>query len=246
MIRNLKALGLALVAVFAFSAIAASGASAQQGALTAAEPVTLVGEETKEATTFDNALTAFPVEGVTGKTHCPLSTITGHKAEATPQPEVHELIEPPTSEITLTPHYKNCVTEDAKKNKFSTTVDMNGCDYLLTIGETTEKEGTYGVEVHIVCPEGKFIQVTLFSSSSHSLKVCTLTVTSTTPTSEAHVTNIAGVPDDLEIVGTFTNIHVDKGGLCGSGTDEKGVFHIDATVKGFNEAGKQIDVTVTD
>jgi hypothetical protein len=48
MIRNLKALGLALVAVFALSALAASAASAQQGVFTSSDGTakTLIGTET--------------------------------------------------------------------------------------------------------------------------------------------------------------------------------------------------------
>ncbi len=55
MIRNLKALGLTLAAVFAMSAIAASAASAQQGTLTSDGPVTLYGTETGPA--GSNAIT---------------------------------------------------------------------------------------------------------------------------------------------------------------------------------------------
>lgn len=45
MIRNLKALGLALVAAFAMSAVTTSVASAQQGTLTSDGPVTLKTNE---------------------------------------------------------------------------------------------------------------------------------------------------------------------------------------------------------
>ncbi|HET8862739.1 MAG TPA: hypothetical protein VFM94_05775, partial [Solirubrobacterales bacterium] len=53
MIRNLKVLGLSLVAVFALGAVMASGAMAQNGLLTADGPFYLTG--TDEAT--GNALT---------------------------------------------------------------------------------------------------------------------------------------------------------------------------------------------
>lgn len=66
--RNLKALGLAAVAVLAFSAVAASAASAQQGKLTSDGPVTLTGEDTGV-----NFFKAFGSE-----VRCPDSKYTGH------------------------------------------------------------------------------------------------------------------------------------------------------------------------
>jgi hypothetical protein len=236
MIRNLKVLGLALTALFAFSAVAASGASAQ-GRLTAPEPVTLKGTETGLAT--DNALTSFG-----GTTHCPGSTITGHKITTTP----HALIPSGATEVTLTPHYVNCTTVDSGGNTFSTTVDMNGCDYRgkvlgSTVGPTPN---AWGLDIQITCPAGRHIQVTLFSSASHALRVCTITVTNTTLTSDAHIGNDIVAPvDHLWAKGTFTKIIVHKSGLCGSETDENGIFHLDATVKAFNAGGVQKNVTIS-
>ena len=67
MIRNLKALGLALVAVFAMSAMAASASSAS---VTSDGPFTLTGTETGGTET--NYLEAFGL-----KTKCPGSTSKG-------------------------------------------------------------------------------------------------------------------------------------------------------------------------
>jgi hypothetical protein len=235
MIRNLKALGLALVAFFAFSAVAASGASAQ-GKLTAPEPVTLIGTET--GTTFDNALSSFG-----GKTHCPGSTITGHKITTTP----HGLIPSGATEVTLTPHYVNCVSEDVGGSKFPTTVDMNGCDYHgKLLGSTTGATGSaWGINLQITCPPNAHIQITQFSSSSHALRVCTVTVTNTNLTSDAHIGNVqpVGQPDHLWAAGKVTNVSVHKSGLCGSGSDPAGVFNLDLTIKAFN--GVQKDVTIS-
>jgi hypothetical protein len=133
MIRNPKALGLALVAVFAMSAMATSAASAQQGELTSkpVEGVTLIGSETGEA--GSNALTAFGL-----RIECPQSTYTGHKYSETP----HTLIPNGATTVTLTPDYKeenhNC---RSFPGNFPMTVSMNGCDYVLHFGETTGEKG---------------------------------------------------------------------------------------------------------
>ncbi|HET8863740.1 MAG TPA: hypothetical protein VFM94_10880 [Solirubrobacterales bacterium] len=239
MIRNLKVLGLALVAVFAMSSLVASAASAGQlgaGSGLGEEDVTLTGVETKGGPD-PNAFTAFG-----GKTECPETIYTGHEPEITP----HQFLVLPAPEVTVTPHYKGCVTTDAGGNKFSTTVDMNGCDYLLTVGETTEKVGTYGADVHVICPAGKSIQVTLFSGGAHSLKLCTLTINTTTPVSDAHLTNTAGIPEDVDLVGTFTKIKSTKSGLCGSTSEENGVLDIDVTLTAVNTEGTPVDITVED
>src|ERR1044072_3755126 len=77
MIRNLKAPGLALMAVFALTAMAASTASAQQGTLTSDGPVTLIGTETGEPN--DNSISMF---GTTIR--CPGSTHTAHHSNGSP------------------------------------------------------------------------------------------------------------------------------------------------------------------
>jgi hypothetical protein len=234
MIRNLKTLGLALVAIFAFGAVAVSAASA--GALTTegGQAVTLTATET--AGTYDTSFT------LPNKVHCPGSTFTGHKATATP----HELIPNLATSFTFTPHLVNCVTEEETGSRFSTTVDMNGCDFLITIGAKVN-EGTYIAEGHIVCSAGKFIQITQFSSASHALRLCTQTITTTTPTSHVHLTNTpaaGGTKSDLDIAGTFTDAEVHKSGLCGSSTTKAAVMHIDMTVKAVNSVGAQTGISV--
>jgi hypothetical protein len=241
MTRNLKALGLALVALFAFAAVAASGASAQRLTTEGGKAVTLTATET--GSTFENSLTTFGF-----RFHCPGSTITGHKklTEVETATKRHELIPNLSTEVTLTPHFRNCTTEEGA-SRFSTTVDMNGCDYLLTVG-TLVSVDTYRTEFHIVCPPNRFIEVTQFSSASHALRVCAEKITTTTPTSHAHIRNTpaaAGTRNDLDIVGTFTDIEAHKSGLCGSATTKEDVQHINLTVKGVDSLGAQTGITIS-
>jgi hypothetical protein len=243
MTRNLKALGLALVALFAFGAIAASGASAQRLTTEGGKAVTLTATET--GSTFENSLTAFG-----GRVHCPGSTITGHKKKTEAETAIkreHELLLNNATEVTLTPHFRNCTSEDAARNRFPTTIDMNGCDFLLTVGTLVSLD-TYRTEVHVVCPPNKFIEITQFSSSSHALRVCATKITTTTPTSHAHIRNTpaaAGTRNDLDVVGTFTDIEAHQSGLCGSSTTREGVQHINATVKAVDAAGLQTGITIS-
>lgn len=249
MIRNLKALGLALVAMFAMGAVAASAASAQdpQGELTADGPVTLKATETGEP--LDNSLTAFEK-----KVTCPGSTLTGHAVlthKETEEKKEHGVITTPVTKVTVTPHYnQEACTVD---NELDATVEMNGCDFVLTAGKTTDEvAGTYGVTADITCPTGKQIHVGVWGAeTSHTEgRLCTIEVPGQEGLAGAHLTHTTGAVHDIDIKGTFTGIHVTRHGLClldGKGTkDEGGKFDIDMTIKGYNAEGGETPVTITD
>jgi hypothetical protein len=133
MIRNLKALGLALVAVFALSAMAASSASADTFSA-AAEPAFLTGSQGLEKED------EFVVTN--GITRCSVVKYDGQQATS------------PTTSVTLTPTYETC-----KSLGLSAVVDTNGCDYLFTINDTTHLDTTG--TIHIDCPTGQEITVTV-------------------------------------------------------------------------------------
>ncbi|HMJ72200.1 MAG TPA: hypothetical protein VK471_02420 [Solirubrobacterales bacterium] len=244
MIRNIKVLGLALVAVFAMSAMVASAASAQ-GKLTSDGPVTLKVTETGIKTA--NALTAY-----THTVACPGSTITGHKYNVTP----HGLIPSGETTATLTPHYNQTACEVVDLG-VPATVTMNGCDYVVHVLGTVGTK--YEVSVDVVCPVGKVIEVEVYSSSSEALKLCTITVkgqaglkgAAGAPVLAQNTAAVGGTQDDLDIVGTFKGIHAERHGLCkGEGghadTTNTAEFHVDATVKGYNNLGVETGVTISD
>jgi hypothetical protein len=252
MIRNLKVLGLALMAVFALSAVVAAAASAQQGKITSDGPVTLIGDETGAATA-NALLVAFGSEIM-----CPGSTLTGHKVLTLAETEAgkkHELIPNLSTTATITPHYKNCHTFIPATKTM--TVTMNGCDYVLHVGVTTAplNTGTYSLTADIVCPVGKVIEVHVYNSTDHTKEVlCTLKVTPAVGlTGEAgqpmpHVTNTAG--GHFDITGTFAGIVVHREGVClldGKGAETKNAtFRVDQTVTGKNSLGGVTAVSVTD
>lgn len=221
MTRNLKALGLALVAAFALSAIAASAASAQQAYLTSDGPVTLIGEEVGEEN--ENRLTSFG-----NFTQCPGSTYTGHAVDVTP----HESLPPHSTAVTITPHYVNC---EATGLGFPTTVNMNGCDYVFDLGETTESpDDTYGILSTVDCPENSHIVVTSSIFGSH----CTVTITED-PNGYEGLDVTDNTDGTVTVSGTIEGIEAHrKGGFgCSEETTNTGELHQNVLVEGQNEEG---------
>jgi hypothetical protein len=245
MTRNLKALGLALVAVFAISAVAASTASAQgahNGMLTADGPMTLKGTLTGEE--LANSLTSFGQ-----KVTCPEAIYTGHKYNITP----HEKIPSGATTVTITPHYGICRINPTIRM----TVDMNECDYVFHLTETVT--GTvndeYKITATIVCPTGHHISLTLFTNEEfHKVKkqsFCHITITEapsydgliardTTNGSIDITGKIPGIVASKEfVVGTDE----DKGILCPTEETKAAELHIDINVK--DTSGTSIGISHT-
>ncbi|HET8863448.1 MAG TPA: hypothetical protein VFM94_09385 [Solirubrobacterales bacterium] len=227
MIGKLKVLNLILAAFVAMSAIAASTASAQQGVITSDGPVTLIG------TAIEGPVkTRFTGFGET--LECPGSKMTGHALGETP----HKFISSGATTVTLTPHYVNC-----KLNALPVTIDMNGCDYEIKIGKT-KAGGEYEGSGSVVCPVGKEVQMTVFSSSSHALKLCVIS-TSNGGGGGANVANTEET-GDIDITGTVVGMHAKKSGLCGAATDGNASLEGEVTVEGLNQEGAPTAVSVTD
>ncbi len=256
MIGNLKALGLALVAVFALSAMAASAAFAHpQGQLTSPGPVTL---DINEIAGETNALTAFK-ETVT----CAGSTFTGHKvmtqAETLTREEMgeatHDLLPIPSTTATITAHYNEpACTSVGAAGTHKATVTMNGCDYVFHVGETATDVNkkliadTYNVTADVVCPTGKSIILHVyFAKANENVLLCEVTVGPQVGLAGPTVKTITTAsPHDLEIHGTFKNIAATKSGTCGHEATATAEFHINATVKGTNNLGQPAAITISD
>lgn len=236
----LKVLGLTAMAAVA-GAIAGSAAAAQSsGKFTSDGPVTLVGTQTGI-----NALTAFFYE-----VECPGSTYAGHKV-LTPNdttfepPKKHELLASGSTEITFTAQHTNCTTFSAS-GAFPVTMDMNGCDYVLRIGATTSELHTYAASLDVVCPVGKHVQITAFTGSSHSIRVCTITLKPQTNLVGAHLTTTTSPWNDVDLGGTFKNVHVEQSGICGTQTTGVAEFHTEMTLRGRNAAGETTTLSISD
>ena len=233
MIRNLKALGLALVACFALSAMAASAASAQQGVLTSDGPVTLDMTETGVG---QNATTMFGE-----KIECQGTIYTGHQYNVTP----HMPIPGPTTLFTVTPHYNNanCTSFPGPRKA---TITMNGCDFVFHIGATVGPD-RYELFADIVCPAGqKIVKHVYLAPNDEAVPWCTYTIGPQFGLPGGRVTTTTNGANDVDIIGSFENIHVEKHGMCGAGTTNMGKWDIDLTVKGTGPGGQETGVTVTD
>jgi hypothetical protein len=240
MIRNLKALGLALVAVFALSAVVASVASAQNGTLTSTGPFTLDGVNTGAASA--NQLTAFG-----GTTQCPNVTYTAHKYNETP----HKFIPNDVSTVTITPHYGVCTSEFVFTS-FPTTIDMNGCDYVFHIEGTTPGVDTYTVKATVECPTGKHITITVFASAAKHMSnepFCDITITENTAGYLGlHATDLTNGKGNT--VGEVKNISADKSSpngsiLCPTETTNTATLAQDVLLEGKNEAGGTTSVSLS-
>jgi hypothetical protein len=234
MTRNLKALGLALVAVFAMGAVIASAAQAQQGTLTSTGPVTLRGvNEVGQI----NSLTAFG-----GEVKCPNVVYTGHKVTETP----HKPIPSGAKEVTITPHYGLCTGPAG----VPATVDMNGCDYDFDLLETTGGGDTYGIRATVTCPAGKHITLTFFTSAANHTNnkpFCHTTITENAAGYLGlHATDLTN--GHLTVSGTIENISADKpamGILCPEETTNAAKLHLSINVEGKNEAGVTTKISLS-
>jgi hypothetical protein len=238
MIRNLKVLGLALMAVFALSAVAATAASAQNGTITSTGPVTLTGTENAGQ---KNAFTTFGLE-----VRCPGSTYTFHKLNETP----HKFIPNDVSVATITPHYKQpCFAEPGG---FPTTIDMNGCDYSITLGTTTALANQYNTTFHVVCAGANQITSTIFTTATKHAEnkpFCKLHMG--TQSNLAGATATDNLNGTIQINGTVKGITEQKtnGGedplFCTATQTTQAELHINITASGKNEAGNATSVSLS-
>ena len=238
MIRNLKALGLALVAVFAMSAIAASGASATDATFS-------WDESTVELKATDDPSDPSQALSITGGA-------IGFTCD-----EVHldfnvEGIND-VSELTATGVTYTDSTKEADKCRgpfgTSPSVKMNGCSYNFkagtTIGEEADGHATGTVDIH--CPEGKVIET--------SAPGCLYKWGSQTDVGD--VTYRTVKTGEFEEVTVEFRIHAGmthapnttsyshSGFLCGTGSGSNGTYTGKVTVQGFDKNGNQTNVTIT-
>jgi hypothetical protein len=252
MIRNLKALGLSLAAVFVGAAVIASAASAQNALITSDGPVTLTAEETG---TEANRFTAFGAFF-----ECPGSKYTGHlvTTEAQTGGKKHSeiaigknLIPVSGTTATITPHYNQATCQGPAGMK--PTVDMNGCDYVIHSGATIGG-ATYGATIDIVCPPSKSITVTLwFSSAAHisepNAPKCIVHVPSQLGLKGAHLTDTNLTDGHIELTGQIVGLTLTQTRnsiLCPATTETKEAsLDLDITIKGHNSVGAATGISLS-
>jgi hypothetical protein len=225
MIRNFKALALALVAVFAMSAIAASVASATAGTLTAeGRTVIGTGEQVGE---HELMFTDHPLSGGGfATTKCKKATFTGTAG-----------VTDGATSVTVHPEYKECTAFGQPA-----TITTTGCDYLLHFGTPTA--GGWHVVTDIVCTGNSVIRIVTGTCDIHIKSQTGLT------TSEATNSGGASTAMDLllhtNITGIKYTVTKDPIGcpLSGIGDFSNGDYRGTTTVKAHDKI-TQVAVGIT-
>lgn len=215
--RNLKALGLALVAVFAMSAVAASGAQAAAAHFTAGTggttSTTTVTEQHPnfETQTFETTSGFIECEEASGMATAPATT---------------------TEEESEEVGFEAC-----NFGGLFATVNTNGCQFKFHAGTKTAagSEGT----VDVVCPGTAKIEIVAAG--------CTVTVGSQNGKSNIIYTNVQtpGKPKEVTTHAVVNNISYEHHGIsCGTGSANTGVYEGTTTTRAF-QGGVQVDYTIT-
>lgn len=227
MIRNLKALLLAGAAVLSMSAVLASAAQAETGALTAPQYPAIVTGEQQGGFAFD--IGEPPLHRVT----C-ASTL-----DAT--------LDGPTDPVTFEPTYANCVSDPLQT---PVTVTMNGCDYTVGFtrpGTTGWPVTTGGMHAWVNCPVGQQIEIHVYQdpvAHAGNVSTCTYDIGPQGPVPAGIYHNTFGaIPDvDATINAKFTaRSTIGAGGpICGG---DPLTQHLpitltgNYTLKGFHDFG---------
>jgi hypothetical protein len=205
MIRNLKAFSLALAAVFAMSAVAASAASAEvQGWFTAEsypahiDGADRVGEPSRFTGLFGISLT------------CTTTTYTASISAA-------------VTELTVTPTFANCSSGNR-----TMTVTMNSCDLVFTDATApTTNSDDWTIKSDLTCESGNKVEVHIYGENEHPHAVgglwCTLTIEGGAGQNKnltglkVKNTTTASPKKDVDIDGTVLNIRTQTHGTCSAG-----------------------------
>lgn len=230
MIRNLKALGLALVAMFAMSAMASSTASAQTTDLLTSG----INKTFLTGTSHDNA---FKITSPATEFKCTTAKFSGEIDKATVSEATVKASYNGTTNIV--PHTTHCSSSVGQ-----VTVDMNSCDYLLT-GKTDGKHNNVSnthAQVHIVCgTAGDHIVITS--------GLCTVRVPAHTPTEGGVTFTTEGTPSTVKMNITVTGVtYTAHGGFCGLGGISTHGNNADysgtVVVKGYSDAAHTTQVGI--
>jgi hypothetical protein len=134
MIRNFKALGLALVAVFAMSAVVASAAQANQ--------FSSAGNVSVAISAAQSTTHKFTVDG---------SSVTCTTATFASTGEVSS----PSKTVKVHPTYSGCTAFGF----VGATVTTTGCDYILAVGTKITENVSYNGSIELTCETGKKITI---------------------------------------------------------------------------------------
>ena len=229
MTRNLKVLGLALVAAFAMSAMVASAASATDYWFKSANSWTvLTGSQVGSDQFTTNS----------GTVTCSTTSYTGSQSGTT------------ATTVSLTPTYSGCQISGV-----SATIHTNGCFYEFhTHTKTAGTPTPYHVTTTIRCPT-----TTSPSHKTHQIEItvgkptvkCTIDVPEQTIATGVTLTNEAGTPTDIKAdISIATGITYSEttgtgAGACTTNDDAtNGAYTGVATIKGEDTSASPVAISL--
>jgi hypothetical protein len=230
MIRNFKALGLAVVAVLAMSAVVSSAAQA--------------------AVNYTSTTGVYPatVSGTQSTTHN--FVIGGNRTLTCDEAKFSGALTAASTEITITPTYGSATTAChviLLENTFDATVTVNSCDYLFT--EPTA--GELKAAVHVLCPGTNKIVIDVYNghnvAHTEANLICKYSIAPQTPAGTVQMTNNATTPKSVTAHAAITGVAVTRefGTLAACGAaSQTATYTGDTLLKGFNEGGTEIGADV--
>jgi hypothetical protein len=241
MIRNIKVLSVALVAILLMGAMTASSALAveeTQGVLTSDGSVKLTGTDT----VGEPSILKF---NGTQSIECHGHYDIGNVGE-TPHGAINLSAGNSVTTVTVLPTYSNCFGV-VGATKAPATVTLNGCDYVIHMETTNGTAGQYGGSTDMVCPAGKQIEAHLYNNAEYKTSICTYTFGAQTGKKGSFGQNEAG--GKITIGGTVTGIKVtrDASVLCGKEeTVETATFKAHSILSGTNGAGGATAISISE
>jgi len=224
MTRNLKALGLALAAVFAMTAVLAAGAQAQSHVTVGASPAWLTGEQ-------HSGNHRFSVEN-----NGPVLECSTAKFDAT--------VFNGDTEVTVVPTYTGCSAAIGAE-VFPVTVTINDCEYIFNDGAKVTSS-TFTSNVDVECPDGGVIEVHIYKNVAHTDELCTLTVAPQTNKAGSEFHNVAGVgsdPNDLTLTTNVTVTTTRHGSLLCGKASNSAIYTGNTTIKAYEHKGGSISTS---
>ena len=218
MSRNLKSLGLALVALLALTAVVASSASAKNVTSTSGEPTTYVTAESDESINQLDLANGANVK-------CTTTTYEGFFEGKS------------TNDLSLKATYSGCQSSGQ-----TTTIDASKCTVTLTTATEIEpKNGDhFDGPADLTCSGGSIVV-----SVGDPTVTCTVTVHAQALKGTLDYTNITGgAKKDITITSTLEVAYTASGSVCG--TANTGKLTGKLTAKGFSNAThtNQVDLWI--
>jgi len=224
MTRNFKALGPALVAAFAMTAVMASGAQAQSHVTVGASPAWLTGEQ-------HSGNHRFSVENNGPVFECSIA-----KFDAT--------VFNGDTEVTVVPTYSGCSAAIGAE-VLPVTVTINDCEYIFNDGVKVTSS-TFTSNLDLECPDGGVIEVHIYKNAAHTEQLCTLTFAPQTNKQGIEFHNVAGAgsdPNDLTLTTNLT-LSVTRHGslLCGKASNSF-IYTGNTTIQAYEHKGGSISTS---